>query len=104
MTVLLSQIEREWFSAKNPGTTAQKPLSQLKREYYISDIGATSSGTRMEELEIAWLVKYINNKGGTPTEGSSISALWKDVVLAIGLTPSNYINENKILFYLSVGP
>ncbi len=99
MTRLLNQIEREWFSSKVPGTTAQKPLGQLKREYYISDVGATSSGTTLAELETTWLIKYINNKGGTPT--GRLGNLWKDVVAAIGLVPSKYVNENKILFFLN---
>ena len=99
--VYLTQIERDWLSAKVAGTTATKPLNQLKREYYISVIGGASSGTKLPELEKKWLLQYITNKGGTPTPNADLPVLWKNVVMTLGVTPTNYLNGNKILFYLN---
>ena len=98
MTVYLNQLEREWLSKRVSGATAQTPLNQLKREYYISTLGSDFSKHGMWELETAWLTKYIIGKGGTPG-----SDLWKDVLLVIGQVPTHYENQNKILFYLHAG-
>lgn len=95
----LNQKEREWISAKVTGATAQTPLNQLKRMYYISYVGGTIPPTvSLTDLEIRWLDKYIRTLLGTPSS-KDISTLWKEAVVAIGQTPSKFLNDNKIIFY-----
>lgn len=95
----LNQKEREWISAKVTGATAQTPLNQLKRMYYISYVGGTIPPTvSLTDLEIRWLDKYIRTLLGTPSS-KDISTLWKEAVVSIGQTPSNFLNDNKIIFY-----
>ena len=101
MTVYINQLAREWISAKVPGATAKMPFNQLKREYYISVVGKVSPGTTLPELERRWLAAYITNKGGTPTPGGDLPVSWTDIVIQIGVVPSKYVNQNKILFYLN---
>lgn len=101
MTVYVNKIEREWLTSKLGGAAPTKPLNQMRREYYISIVGETSSVIKLPELERLWLAAYIVGEGGTPTDRGRLSALWKDVVAVIGETPSTYRNDNKIKFYLS---
>jgi len=95
----LNQKEREWISSKVTGVTAQTPLNQLKRTYYISYVGGTIPPTvSLSDLETRWLDKYIRTLSGTPSSDNN-SSLWKEIVVAIGKTPSNFLNDNKIIFY-----
>ena len=95
----LNQKEREWISVKVTGATAQTPLNQLKRMYYISYIGGTIPPTvTLADLEAQWLDKYIRILLGTPSS-KNLTSLWKEAVVAIGQTPSNFLNDNKITFY-----
>lgn len=95
----LNQKEREWISAKVTGVTAQTPLNQIKRMYYISYIGGTIPPTvSLADLEARWLDKYIRTQAGTPSS-KDLSTLWKEAVVVIGQTPSKFLNDNKIIFY-----
>lgn len=95
----LRQVERDFLSRKTTGNTAQTPLGQLQRKYWISLIGATASGEGLGTLEIAGLKKAISNAGGTPTATDSRADLWKQLVAAIGKAPSKFVNDNKIIYY-----
>ena len=97
----LNQKEREWVSVKATGVTAQTPLNQIKRKYYISYLGGTIPPTAtLADLEARWLNKYIRTLGGTPSS-QDIPTLWKEAVVAIGQTPSKFLNDNKIIFYIN---
>ena len=98
MAIYLNQLEREWLSARVTGATAQTPLNQLKRNYYIGFLGPNFGGAHIWELETAWLTKYISEKGGVVGDN-----LWASAVSLIGQVPTVYLNQNKILFYLHAG-
>lgn len=101
MTVYLKQLERDWLAAKVSGTTPQKPLGQLRREYYVSVLGVTSPVVTLKSLEKEWLKQYITDNAGTPTAGARLPTLWKEAVIIAGGTPSKFLNNNKIQFYLN---
>jgi hypothetical protein len=62
-------------------------------------VGASESGRGLAELETLWLIKYITDAGGTPTTNAPSSTLWREAVSSLGKTPSNFLNDNKIIFY-----
>lgn len=83
------------------GSTPTTPLDLLKRQHYYAIIGTgVSSQTPFQELEKRWLVEMINDNTGTVTNSKSISALWRDLVLAIGQVPGIRMSENQRLFYI----
>lgn len=95
----LRQVERDFLSRKTSGNTAQTPLGQLQRAYWISLLGATASSQGLDSLEIAGLKKAISNAGATPSASNRKADLWREVVVAIGKTPSKFVNDNKIIYY-----
>lgn len=97
----LRQVERDWLLKKTTGFTAQTPIGQLRRVYWSTYLGGDNSKIGPEDLEVMWLRKYITDKGGTPTPTAYNTDLWKQVVAIIGQTPTNFLNDNKILFYVN---
>ena len=95
----LSELERSWFQTHLTSVSPQTPLGELKKLYYLSQVGSGYSGTNtLAELETAWLKKVIVDNGATPS-GDYDSELWKEVVASQGKTPTRYVNQNKILFF-----
>lgn len=90
----LSQIERDWFIKK---TGSGAPTNELKKRYYLSQ-GAT--GSFLAELETSWLNIAIRTAGGIPT-GNMTSDLWKQLLSALGLQVTNYLDQNKRTYYVS---
>ena len=98
--VKLSQQERRWFATLVAGTTSQTPLNDIKRRYFISQIGGVSADIKsLPDLEIQWLRKAITDAGATPVETSYTSELWRQLVSALSLNVSRYENENKLTFF-----
>lgn len=95
----LRQVERNYLSRKTTGNTAQTPLGQLQRAYWISLVGATGATQGLDTLELTALRKIITNAGRTPSAAITKAQLWKEAVVAIGQTPSKYLNDNKIIYY-----
>ena len=99
----LSELERTWFQQKLTGANARTPLGELKKLYYLSVVGSGYSGTStLRELEIAWIKVRIVDAGGTPTATKYESTLWRELIAALGQTPSRFTEENKKLFFSSV--
>lgn len=96
----LRQVERDWLSRKTTGNTAQTPLGELQRKYWSQYIPNSSSSASLGDLESQWLNKYITTAGHTPG-GQTNSSLWKQAVIAAGVVPSNFLNDNKIKFYVN---
>jgi len=99
MTNYFNQVEREWFLTRVTGATAQTPIGQMKRTYWISQLGSTASNYGLGDLESRWLVKVIIDAGDTPSDENSMATLWKEAVIAIGKTPSIRMTENQMTFY-----
>ena len=100
MAIYNTQKEREWLAKKlaNSNTaTAQTTLEELRRRYYMIQTGKGPQ-TAFTDLELAWLLKEIADRGGTP-RGTYSSELWRQLVAVIGGTPSRYIDQNRLIFY-----
>jgi hypothetical protein len=96
MTVYLNQLERDWYARHLTGVTPQTPIGQIKRRYWISQVGASGSNRGFDDLETAWLNKVVSDGGGDP---DTTSDLWMEAVISLGKTPSKYLNQNKIIFF-----
>jgi len=65
----------------------------------VGVIGAgVNAQTQLNQLEKLWLGKVI---GGAAINFNSIEELWRQAVISISKTPSKYLNDNKITFYLN---
>ena len=93
-----TQKEREWLAKKIAGNVnAQTTLEQLRRRYYMQ-VAGRGPQTRFSDLEIAWLVKEIANRGGTATS-SYPSQLWIQLVGLAGGVPTRRIDQNRLIFF-----
>ena len=98
----LGQLERTWYASRVGGVTAQTPFNQIKRNYWNQRVYDTNNRTGITELERRWLAQVITRESGSsPVDDSSESTLWREVVAALGLTPSQFINDNKKKFFLN---
>jgi len=100
MAIYNTQKEREWLARKlaNSNTaTAQTTLEELRRRYYMIQTGMGPQ-TAFSDLEYAWLLREIANRGGVPAGGYP-SELWRQLVAVIGGTPSRYQGQNRLIFY-----
>lgn len=98
---LLNKAERDYFVRKAGGAAVGKPLNQIKREYFISFTGAAVPQISLDELEYRWQLKVLANAGVTEPDMDSIADLWIAMVASIGKTPSKYLNDNMLKFYLN---
>jgi hypothetical protein len=96
----LSEVERSWFAQRIPGTLGTTPLNDIKRKYYMSELGGTDVRF-LGDLEVQWLRKVITAAGGTPS-GNYSADLWKQAVDSAGLRVSNSTDENKQTYYRNV--
>uniref|UniRef100_A0A6M3LF14 Uncharacterized protein n=1 Tax=viral metagenome TaxID=1070528 RepID=A0A6M3LF14_9ZZZZ len=102
MTNRLPELERAYFIRKLGGTQGPtKPLNQIKREYWSSFVGEGAANTPFNELELRWILRVLGDAGITPANSNSEADLWKQMVLSITEVPVNYINQNKITFYIN---
>ncbi|MBI4036128.1 hypothetical protein HY383_04215 [Candidatus Daviesbacteria bacterium] len=96
----LQQLERDWLLARvNPGT-AQVTIDQLKRTYFN---GQSFTGTLPDQTK-QWLRKVITDALGTPSNTPYIGTLLIETLIALSVTPTQYINENWKLFYINYSP
>ena len=93
------EAERLYFSLKLGGTNTGKPLNQIKREYFAKFIGAGNARTPFDELELQWMLKVLANAGITPAPRFYRGDLWKQMVSAVGKTPTRYVAQNKLIFF-----
>ena len=100
MAVLKQQIERDWFLARVNIGTGQVTNDQLKRIYFNTQ---SFTGT-LPDQERQWLRKVITDEGNTPTVTSYISTLLTEVLIALGVTPTKFQDENWIRFYINYNP
>jgi hypothetical protein len=102
MTVDLTAIEKRWLLTHTTGVTSQTPLNDIKRKYFVSEIGGTAADVKsLNDLERQWLRKVIVDASGTPSVTIYTEQLWKEAVSALGYTVSKFLNENKTTFYLN---
>lgn len=98
----LTAVERNYFVRKLGGAANTDPLNNIKRKYFYSYIGSdVGPTTPLHQLEKMWLAKLINTAGVGSINIKNESDLWKNAVLAIGQTPSPYINNNKMKFFIN---
>lgn len=99
MTNKLSEVERTYYVHKIGGASPTTPLNQIKRQHWISVIGGTAQ-TPFNQLESNWMIHVISNSGFVPMNPNSTADLWRQMVISIGLTPTDYVDQNKMLFYI----
>ncbi len=100
--ISLSELERSWFSQRVSGVSSTTPLNEIKRKYYMEQIGTASLDIRfLDDLEMQWLRKAITDGGGTPV-GQHMSGLWKQLVAVNSLRVSNSLDENKQTYYRNI--
>ena len=92
MAKTIQQLEKEFFQT---AAGAGGYLSDLQRKVIARD-------TTLDTNDIkAFLRQFITDNGGSVENVRYESELWKRAVSATGQTPTNYINQNKRLFYQS---
>jgi hypothetical protein len=102
MSINLTTAQRKWLMTHTTGVSAQTPLGDILRKYYVSQIGGLSANVHaLGDLEKQWLRKAIVDAGATPVNTKWVSELWKQIVGALGLRVSKYEKENKLTFYLN---
>ncbi len=102
MAANLDTARRKWLMTHVTGVTAQTPLGDILRKYYISQIGGISADVKsLSDLEMQWLRSKITAAGHTPVQTGFSGELWKQLVGALSLRVSKYENENKLTFYLN---
>ncbi len=98
----LSTLERSWFAQRVAGAVGTTPLNDIKRQYYVAQLGAVPSVNPLDDLEKRWLRKIIADNGATPS-GNELSSLWTQVVSSVvGLRVSKYMDENKQTYFRNV--
>ncbi|MBI2601410.1 hypothetical protein HYW42_05690 [Candidatus Daviesbacteria bacterium] len=96
----LQQLERDWLLARvNPGT-AQVTNDQLKRTYFN---GQSFTGT-LRDQEKQWLRKVITDALGTPSNTPYLGTLLIETLVALGVTPTKFMNENWRLLFINYNP
>lgn len=95
----LSEVERAYFVRKVSGAPASEPFNNIRRRYIGSQV-SIGPQEKIESIENKWLLKIITDGGDTPS-GNDNGTLWREAVVAIGETPSRYVNDNKIIFYIN---
>lgn len=101
MAVRLSEVERAYFVRKSGTATPTKPLNQIKREYWGSQVTTINANVPFNEAELRWILKVLATAGITPQNPNSTNQLWKEMVLSISKSPQPKIEENKIIFYVN---
>ena len=92
-----SIAERNYFVRKAGGAAPTEPLNNIKRRYMSGVVGAgVNARTPMNQLEKLWLLAVI---GGAARNFNSVEELWAQAVMAIGQTPVDQVNGNKLKFY-----
>lgn len=92
-----TEVERAYFVRKAGGANPDETLANIKRRYWLGLLGgATTKG--FVSLEKDWLRKIINDNGKVPSS-DYLSSLYIEAVVALGGTPSKFINDNRRLVY-----
>ena len=95
------QLAREWIGRKIAGDSSAITLSQMKRQYYMEQLGSgAAKSDNLDVLEKKWLRKWIVDNGGTPV-GNYNSDLWAQAVAILSTPVSKNQTENQVLFYLN---
>ena len=99
MAVRLSEIERKYFVRKlAEEVSPTTPLNDIKIRYWVKYVGGFPANAPFNDMEWAWIMKVI---GAATASRDDWDDAWKEMVISIGKTPSKYIDENKIIFYLN---
>lgn len=89
----LRGAEHDWFATQS-GLPSNAPLSEHKAKYFRDQgYGESNPNATLNELELEWLKDIANS--------SSLNRgdLWRELVAAVGLTPSVKMSENQFIYY-----
>lgn len=91
---LLSESKRQWLVAHlTGGAEPTESTSSIEKRFLIQEV--SSDDTKL------WLIKIINDNGGTPKDTNYEGELWKQANTVLGLSVSKRIEENQLTFYLN---
>lgn len=92
--IRLEELEYSWFAQKNPaGVATNAPTEDLRRAYYISQVGEQGVHEDLLQLELRWL------RSLTGVTSNQHDEAWLQAVAGAGLTPQGSTVANKILYY-----
>lgn len=101
---LRKDAERRFMMIHTTGVTAQTPLGELQRRYYVQYLAGTGSvtaQTSLNDLKIKWMRKWIQTNSGTAPTQNFTSDLWKAMVASIGFRPVTSTATNIMNFWLN---
>lgn len=101
----LAQLKREWIGGKITGESTQMSLDDMKRKYYIEQLGAANvaKSEHLDELEKRWLRKWIGDNGGSASATRYLSQLWYQAAVVLNKGVSRRMQENQQTFYANAG-
>lgn len=95
----LSELERNFYQQRVTGALPSTRLNEAKRVFFQAQL--TTANNKLEDLEARWLRAVIVAKGATPSSTSHLGTLYREAVVALGVTPVNVFSENKRLFLIN---
>lgn len=102
--ILRKDVIRRFMMTHTTGVTAQTPLGQLERMYYLQYLGGSiaNPASSLKQLKYQWMRKWISDKSGTAPTQSFESDLWKAMVNTVsGQKAVNSTATNIINFFLN---
>lgn len=93
----ITQVERDFFVSR----TGEKNLTNAKKLYFISALGAGSLKMGLLDLERQYLKKLITDSGGTPIS-HFVGDLLVEVCAIKGYPVSDLEQENRRTLYLNL--
>jgi hypothetical protein len=103
--ILKKDVERRYMMTHTTGVTAQTPLGELQRKYFIQYLGGAggtiTAQTSLNDLKVKWMRRWLQNHGSVAPTQSFGSDLWKAMVASTGIRPVNSTATNIINFWLN---
>lgn len=100
--ISIVEIEKNWLLSRVTGATNQTSLNELRKLYYVEQVGGTF--TTLNEYQGYWIEKVITDNGGTPSSTPFVSTLLKEALTTLGLTVSTSLSENWKTLFLNYNP
>ena len=94
----VSAAEHDWYATRS-GLPSNAPLNDHKRAYYVSTTFVTGEGSKtINQMEWEWLKTLPG-----PVTSNEWADMWIQAVAGQGLTPVVKMDQNKFIFFTSVG-
>lgn len=91
----LGEVEYSWYASR-VGAAANTTLEDIKREFWISEVGEQTVTEPNVELELRWL------RSLTGVTSDQYGDMWREAVVGENLPPQETITQNKVVYYKNV--